>query len=165
VATNETRRPMLRPQAPKTRPPSAAGVREGVTMEADWQGGRVGTSGDRSAARPALSWCRSRPEVRPLSRGDAHPREAHYNEAMASAPLIAHVKNGRLVLDVPTTLPEGAAVELHADAELEDDLDPEERARLLEELEEAAQEIERGEHDDAFEYLAQLRARSEAANR
>lgn len=84
---------------------------------------------------------------------------------MASAPLIARVKNGRLVLDVPTTLPEGTAVELHADAELEDDLDPEERARLLEELEEAAQEIERGEHDDAFEYLAQLRARSEAANR
>jgi hypothetical protein len=39
----------------------------------------------------------------------------------------ARVKNGRLVLDEPTDLPEGAEVELEA---VGDDLDPEDRVRL-----------------------------------
>ena len=70
--------------------------------------------------------------------------------------LEAQVRGGRLVLDEPTELPEGTEVELTV---VEDDeLDPEERARLLRELDESQAEYERGEHDDAFESLAQLRA-------
>jgi hypothetical protein len=41
--------------------------------------------------------------------------------------LKAHVRGGRLVLDEPTTLPEGTEVEL---VPIEGELDPEERARL-----------------------------------
>ena len=47
--------------------------------------------------------------------------------------LRAVVKNGRLVLDEPTKLPEGT--------------------------------IERGDHMDAFEFVARLRAKREAAHR
>ncbi|MGB8932228.1 MAG: hypothetical protein WCC48_13375 [Anaeromyxobacteraceae bacterium] len=41
--------------------------------------------------------------------------------------LKAHVKGGRLLLDEPTDLPDGAEVELTL---VEDEFDPEERARL-----------------------------------
>jgi hypothetical protein len=47
--------------------------------------------------------------------------------------LKAHVHNGRLVLDEPTDLPEGSEVELMA---VDDDFDPEERARLLQAIDE-----------------------------
>jgi len=77
--------------------------------------------------------------------------------------LKAHVKDGRLVLDEPTELPEGAEVELVAVED--DDLEPEERARLLQAIEEGAQDIERGDHTDGFEFGAQLRARREASHR
>jgi hypothetical protein len=71
--------------------------------------------------------------------------------------LKAHVKAGRLVLDEPTDLPEGTEVELTLVGP-EDEFDPEERARLLKELDAAQEEYERGEGMDAFEFLAQLRA-------
>ena len=76
--------------------------------------------------------------------------------------LKAQVKGGRVVLDEPTDLPEGAEVELIL---VDDDFEPEERKQLLRALEEADEEIERGEHMDGFEFIAQLRARREAANR
>jgi hypothetical protein len=81
---------------------------------------------------------------------------------MTMQPLKAHVKNGRLVLDEPTDLPEGTEVEVVA---LDDDFDPEERARLLRALDEGADDIERGDHVDGFDFIAQLRARREAAGR
>jgi hypothetical protein len=70
--------------------------------------------------------------------------------------LKAHVMGGRVVLDEPTELPDGTEVELTVVED--DDFEPEERARLLRELDESQAEYERGEHDDAFEFLAQLRA-------
>ena len=69
--------------------------------------------------------------------------------------LNAHVKAGRLILDEPTDLPEGTEVELTV---VEDDFDPEERARLLKQLGESQDEYERGEYRDAFEFLTQLRS-------
>jgi hypothetical protein len=77
-------------------------------------------------------------------------------------PLKAHVHNGRLVLDEPTDLPEGTEVELMP---VDDDFDPAERARLLQAIEEGAEDFERGDHMDAFEFVAQLRARREAPSR
>ena len=78
------------------------------------------------------------------------------------APLRAVVKNGRLVLDEPTDLPEGEVVELvPADAHLDDatdDLDDEERARLHESLRESIEQMKNGEAIDAGEALAELRA-------
>jgi hypothetical protein len=77
--------------------------------------------------------------------------------------LKARVRGGRLVLDEPTDLPEGSEVELLVMPE--DELDPEERTRLLEAIEEGARDIERGDYVDGAEFIAQLRARRAAANR
>jgi hypothetical protein len=76
--------------------------------------------------------------------------------------LKAHVHNGRLVLDEPTDLPEGTDVELMP---VDDEFDPEERARLLQAIEDGAEDLERGDHMDGFEFVAQLRARREAPSR
>jgi hypothetical protein len=79
-------------------------------------------------------------------------------------PLKAHVKNGQFVLDDPATdLPEGAEVELVLVDEGQ--LDPEEQARLLQAIEESEADIERGDSMDGFEFIAQLRAKREAAGR
>ncbi len=79
-------------------------------------------------------------------------------------PLKAKVRNGRLVLDDPSTeLPEGAEVELYLvdDGEFE----PEERARLLQAIEEAEEDIERGDYVDGMDFANQLLAKREAASR
>ena len=76
--------------------------------------------------------------------------------------LKAVVKNGRLVLDEPTKLPEGTEVELLS---VDDSIDPDARARLLQSIEDGFADIERGDHMDAFEFVARLRAKREAAHR
>jgi len=77
--------------------------------------------------------------------------------------LKAQVKNGRLVLDEPTDLPEGSEVELVV---LDDEeFAPEEKARLLQAIEDCEEDIEKGDYVDGFEFIAQLRARREAARR
>ncbi len=70
-------------------------------------------------------------------------------------PLKAHVKNGRLVLDEPTDLPEGEVVEL---VPVGDDLDDNDRAALHESIRESIEQMERGELIDGEEALAELRA-------
>ncbi len=70
--------------------------------------------------------------------------------------LKARVHNGRLVLDEPTDLPEGAEVELVAvDG---DDMSAEERAALHESIYESIEQMKRGQLIDADEALARLRA-------
>lgn len=79
-------------------------------------------------------------------------------------PLKAHVKNGRLVLDDPTTsLPEGAEVALMLvdDGELES----EEQARRNEMIDASEEDIERGDFVDGMEFANQLLAKREAASR
>ena len=76
--------------------------------------------------------------------------------------LTAVVKNGRLVVDEPTDLPEGLEVKLVV---ADDEFEPEEKARLLQAIEEGIEDIERGDHMDGFEFIAQLRAKREAASR
>ena len=77
--------------------------------------------------------------------------------------LKAHVRGGRLVVDEPSKLPEGSEVELVAVED--DDFLPEERARLLQAIDEGAQDVERGDQVDGFEFVAQLRARRATARR
>ncbi len=79
-----------------------------------------------------------------------------------AAPLKGVVKNGRLVVDAPTELPEGTELELVA---VGDDFDAEERARLLQAIDDGIEDFERGDRVDGFELIAQLRARREAAGR
>ena len=76
--------------------------------------------------------------------------------------LKAQVKNGRLVLDEPTDLPEGEVVELIPVDEVlangGDYLDEEERERLHESLRESIEQMKAGQLIDADEALAELRA-------
>jgi hypothetical protein len=71
--------------------------------------------------------------------------------------LKAQVKNGRLVLDEPTDLPEGAEVTLSITDD-EDDLTDEERAELRAELQASVAEMKAGKGIDADVVLAELRA-------
>ena len=80
----------------------------------------------------------------------------------AMLPMKAVVKNGRLVLDEPTELPDGTEIEL---LPVDDDFDAEERARLLQAIDEGIEDFERGDHVDGVDFIAQLRARREAASR
>jgi hypothetical protein len=84
-------------------------------------------------------------------------------------PVKAHVKNGRLVLDEPTDRPEGAEVELVPLDEVlargGDYLDDEERAALHRSIEEGIEDFEKGDTEDAFEFLARLKARREGRDR
>jgi hypothetical protein len=70
----------------------------------------------------------------------------------------ARVKNGRLVLDEPTNLPEGAEVTvILADA---DDLDDEERAELHRAIEEGMDDCDAGRVEDAHKVIAELLSRT-----
>ena len=70
---------------------------------------------------------------------------------MTMQPLKAFVKNGRLVLDEPTDLPEGEIVYLQP-------VDTDDQARLREALRESVQQMKAGQTLDGAEALAELRA-------
>jgi hypothetical protein len=78
-------------------------------------------------------------------------------------PLKAHVHNGRLVLDEPTDLPEGEVMFLlPAEAitgDASDDFEDDERAQLLEALDEGIAQARAGECVDAEEFVAELLGR------
>ncbi len=71
--------------------------------------------------------------------------------------LAAHVHAGRLVLDIPTELPEGAEIEL-SQADDWDALDDADRLRLRAALKAARLEVEAGDVVSAEEVLAELDA-------
>ena len=73
------------------------------------------------------------------------------------APLRAHVHNGRLLLDEPTELPDGAEVQLvPVDG---DDLDDDDRRRLHAALAESEADESTGRLYPAAQVLAELRER------
>lgn len=74
------------------------------------------------------------------------------------SPLRARVENGRLLLDEPTTLPEGTVVQLVADDE-GDDLTDAERRALHEALSASWKSAESGRTRPASELLNDLRRR------
>jgi hypothetical protein len=69
-------------------------------------------------------------------------------------PFRARVRNGRLVLDEPTDLPEGTEVELVP----VDDMDDDERAELDRSLEEGIEQARAGNTIDGPAFFASLRA-------
>ncbi len=79
-------------------------------------------------------------------------------------PLRAHVRHGRLVLDEPTNLPEGEAVDLlPVDDVLTaggDGLDDDERARLHQSLKRGLEDVEAGRTVDARQVIQRLRVRA-----
>jgi len=70
----------------------------------------------------------------------------------------AQVRNGHLVIDEPTDLPEGTEWKLVLVDSVADEMGPEERAEFLRELEISAAEADAGQLIDAAEVLARLRA-------
>lgn len=72
--------------------------------------------------------------------------------------LRARVKNGRLILDEPTTLPDGIVLDLVLDDE-GDDLTEEDRKALHEALTRALESIEQGKTRAASSILDELRTR------
>ena len=74
------------------------------------------------------------------------------------SPLRARVEKGRLVLDEPTTLPEGTVVDLVADDE-GDDLTDAERRALHDALSSSWRSAEAGQLRPASERLNDLRQR------
>ena len=71
-----------------------------------------------------------------------------------AATLRAHVRNGRLVLDEPTDMPDGTEVEL---AVIDgDELDEDDRARLHAALEASEEEFRAGKGIPAAEVIAEL---------
>ena len=68
------------------------------------------------------------------------------------------VKNGRLVLDEPTDLPDGAEVEVLV---IDDEVTAEERTALHASLDRALDDSEAGRGMDAWEFLDRYRARRE----
>jgi len=73
-------------------------------------------------------------------------------------PLKARVRNGRLVLDEPTDLPEGIEVELvFADGE---ELGDEERRELYGALLEGSDELDAGQGEELTAVIAELEART-----
>jgi hypothetical protein len=72
--------------------------------------------------------------------------------------LKARVHNGRLVLDVPSTLPEGTELDLVVD-DHGDELDAEEREKLLASIDEGLADADAGRTVDASVVLAELRSR------
>jgi hypothetical protein len=77
--------------------------------------------------------------------------------------LKAHVEGGRLVANEPSKLPEGTETEIIAFDD--DDFEPEERARLLQAIEDGAESIERGDAVDGIEFANELLASREARTR
>jgi hypothetical protein len=70
------------------------------------------------------------------------------------------VHNGRIQLDEPTDLPDGAEIDLVA---IEDDgLSPEERVELHASLDRALEDRQAGRTVDAWAYLKQYRAQRES---
>jgi hypothetical protein len=73
--------------------------------------------------------------------------------------LKVQVKNGRLTVDEPSDLPDGAEVEIVV---IDDALTPEERTELHASLDRALDDSDAGRGMDAKEFPAQYRARREA---
>lgn len=78
-------------------------------------------------------------------------------------PLKAHVKNGRIVVDEPTDLPEGTAVMIAAeDQDKLDDMSPEDRVQLDTVLDAGFRAIREGRVVEGDEIVRRLLARNSA---
>ena len=75
------------------------------------------------------------------------------------SPLRARVEHGRILLDEPTTLPEGTVIELVADDD-GDDLNDEERLALHKSLAASWESAKTGRTRSASEILDDLRKRT-----
>jgi hypothetical protein len=152
----------MRSTQDRARRPNGDGYRaRAAVVEGDVRSSRAAAL--REGADVLLARSPPRTTGRARLRGGGHRarRELHL-EAMQ--PLKAHVRNGRLVLDEPTDLPEGEVIELVPLDEVlasgGDYLDDEERARLHASIERGIADVRAGRTVDGREVVARLRARA-----
>ena len=109
-----------------------------------------------------MVWRLKKAAVVDVSRWRAGHRR-RYDTSMVS--YRATVRNGRLVLDEPTDLPDGEVVELHTDgrSDEEDDLDDESRRALRAALRRGIADFRAGRTRTRDEVLATMRAAADAA--
>ena len=79
--------------------------------------------------------------------------------ALAVTALKAHVKNGRIIVDEPVDLPDGAEIRVYLYDASTDSLSAEERAALEQALARSLAEADAGDLVDANEVLAELQRR------
>lgn len=79
---------------------------------------------------------------------------------MAVHALKAHVVKGRIVVDEPVDLPDGAELQLYLHDPATDAMTDDERAKLHRALEHSIAQADAGELIDADEVLAELESRS-----
>jgi hypothetical protein len=98
----------------------------------------------------------------PLTLGGGSANAATVVSSIAMSALKGHVeKNGRVVLDEPMDLPEGATVEIQGLRVIEDDgIAPEDRQKILHAIDEGLAAARRGDHVDADEFINELLAES-----
>jgi hypothetical protein len=77
-------------------------------------------------------------------------------QSMSEELLIAHVENGRYVVDATTDLPDGCVVSMKIVSN--GYMTPEEKARLSSAISESLDEIETGGGNDMAEFLEELKA-------
>ncbi len=98
-------------------------------------------------------------DIAPAERAElSHGRGQRKRDTGSLHAVKAQVRNGHLVIDEPTDLPEGTVWKLVLVDSLVDEMDPEERAQFLRELEIFAAEADAGQLVDAEDVLAKLRA-------
>ena len=75
--------------------------------------------------------------------------------------LKAHVRNGHVVVDDPTELPEGAEVEVVVTKVVDpfEGMSADERAELEQELEAGRRDFDNGDHVDAHKFVTDLLAK------
>ena len=84
---------------------------------------------------------------------------------MTVTALKAHVRNGRIVIDEPVDLPDGAKVSVYLDDAAADAMSPEQRAALERALERSLAQADAGDLIEADEVLAELQRPLESASR
>ena len=72
----------------------------------------------------------------------------------------AHVENGRIVADEPVNLPDGTLLRVVPMDEIDEELTDQERAEIEQAIEEGYGDFERGDFEDAGEFVARLVAKS-----
>lgn len=122
-------------------PPRALG--DGVTSESDQRGCGDGRHGPRGTPHAGLG----------VVAGRCYP--------LAMNALKAHVKNGQIVLDEPVELPEGAEADVlvHV-ADPHDQMDEQERAELLQAIDEGLADVDAGEVYELKQVIASLGTRT-----
>lgn len=93
--------------------------------------------------------------MRPCVALAARPAPAYLTDMSA---LTARAHAGRLILDVPTDLPEGTVLELMP-AGTWDDLDDDERKDLEADLDASEEDLRAGRHEPLADVIAALRQR------